>query len=87
MDSADTSIIRAFISEVMGYVLAIAVLVSIKTWQQYEKIIKAFLFSAMFIYLGAIWHLYSWFIKGEYITADIIPIINHPKKLLNGIPK
>ena len=59
----------AYFSEVVGYIMVISVVIFIDKKSHLQKMTKAFMASAIFVYLGAFWHLYNYVVLDKYVTG------------------
>jgi len=58
-----------YFSELIGYVLLLSMPLFISKISELQRVTKAFLASAIFVNLGAFWHIYNYSVLGQYITG------------------
>lgn len=61
--------ISTYLSELIGYVMVLLCPVFLSRKAGLQKVTKAFLASAVFVYLGAFWHIYNFIVLGQYVTG------------------
>lgn len=61
--------ISVYYSELIGYCIVFSLSLLIRTRSELQKTLKAFLASAVFVYLGVFWHSYNFVAYGQYITG------------------
>lgn len=57
-----------YFSELVGYSIVLSIPLFINRATDLQKIVKAFIVSSVFVYLGAFWHLYNYYALGQYVT-------------------
>lgn len=62
-------VISMFIVEVIGYSMILLIPLFINNWKNLRRLTIAFLASAIFVYLGAFWHMFVFVTRGEKITG------------------
>lgn len=60
---------RAFYyAELVGYATVLAIPILINKTKDLQKVIKAFALSSGFVFLGACWHLYNYYVLGQLVS-------------------
>lgn len=60
--------ISSFLAELVGYIIVLSLPLLIRNISEWQKVIKAFLASSVFIYLGSFWHIYNYSVYGQFVT-------------------
>lgn len=58
-----------YFSELVGYVFLLSVVLFTSKFSELQRVTKAFIASALFVYLGAFWHVYNFVVFGQYVTG------------------
>lgn len=58
-----------FVAELIGYVMVLIIPVFISNRKNLRRLTIAFLSSAIFVYVGAFWHMFVFVTCGEYVTG------------------
>jgi O-antigen ligase len=69
MESMRPESVSTYLSELIGYVIVLFCPIFLSKKAELQKITKAFLASAVFVYLGAFWHIYNFIVLEQYVTG------------------
>jgi len=58
-----------YFSELVGYVFLLSIVLFISKFSELQRVTKAFIASALFVYLGAFWHIYNFIVLDQYVTG------------------